>query len=163
MLLAEAYLKAYNEKREDSGIYSMNEYCSNVEDLATAEDIPDIMRLYFDGASSAQNEFITNVLDSVVLRSPKQSIAKIIENIEILKQEDALDCIFGLLLIFIDWNEEITDIFLDELVMAPSEKSLYFIKRLEMEVSEYDDKSYSEFLDRYHRKLRVKELGETNS
>ena len=158
MMLEELYHKAYTEKIDAQGIYSMNEYCSSVKESATKEDIPSIMRLYYDKAVSAQNEFITIVLDKVVLESPKLSIKKVIENIEILKQEDALDCVFELLLIFIDWNEEITDVFIEELIDSPNENSIYFIERLKYEAYEKNDKSYAEFLSTYYKKLAAKNV-----
>lgn len=136
----------------------MNDYCSNVADEATAEDIPDIIRLYSDKAASAQNEFITNALDEIVLKDPKSGIKKIIDNIQLLEQEDALDCISEFFLIFINWNEDITDVFLEELLVANNEKGRYFIERLKFEAYEKNDDCYAEFLTKYYGEIEQRNL-----
>lgn len=154
MKLEEMYYKAYNEKKKAQGVYSMNDYCSNVEEQSNVNDIPDIMKLYYDKViTPAQNEFITNVLDKIVLDNPESAIEKIIKNIKTLEEEEALGCVSELLLIFIDWNEDITDIFLVELLKAKAENSRYFIESLKYQVNAKNDEFYRDFLRRYYEEL----------
>lgn len=49
----------------------MNTFCSEIEESACVEDIPDLLRLYYDRAITCeQNEFITEVLTKIVKENP---------------------------------------------------------------------------------------------
>lgn len=145
------YETVYALKEEDQGIHLMNELCSNIEQDISIDDIADIMRLYSDNATnSEQNEFVTEVINNAVLIDSKRSSQIIINNINILIEEDAIGCMTYLFLLFIHWNKEITDIFLDALVNADVKDSNIIINELAYEVeNDYDD-LYDDFLKRYY-------------
>ena len=152
------YIKAYCDKGKPEGVYSMNAYCSNIEEMVTIDNIPDLMRLYYDKPiTTEQNEFITVVLDKIVLEQPELAAINIIKNVNILKQENALDCIFYILLIFINWNEEISDYFLDALVQSDKADASFFIKELEHQVNKYNDDEYRQFLEVYYERMGLLE------
>jgi hypothetical protein len=145
------YETAYALKEDDQGIYSMNELCTNMEKDVSVDDIADLMKLYSDRAvNSEQNEFVTEVINKAVLIDPKLASHIIIKNINILIQEEAIGCITYLFLIFIYWNKEITDIFLDSLVKSNINDSNIIINELEYEIKNDYDELYNDFLIRYH-------------
>jgi hypothetical protein len=145
------YETAYALKDEDQGIHLMNELCTNIEQDISINDIADIMRLYSDNATnSEQNEFVTEVINNAVLIDPEQSSQIIIKNIDILIQEEAIGCITYLFLIFIHWNKEITDIFLDALVNADVKDSNIMINELVNEINNDYDELYDDFLKKYY-------------
>lgn len=62
----------------------MNTFCSEIEESACVEDIPDLLRLYYDRAITCeQNEFITEVLTKIVKENPKEAAEKTVNNIYI--------------------------------------------------------------------------------
>jgi hypothetical protein len=145
------YETAYALKEEDQGIHLMNELCSNIEQDISINDIADIMRLYSDNATnSEQNEFVTEVINNVVLINPELSSQIIIKNIDILIQEGAIGCITYIFLIFIHWNKELTDIFLDALVNADVKNSNIIINELVYEINNDYDELYDNLLKRYY-------------
>lgn len=145
------YETAYALKEEDQGIHVMNELCTNIEQDISINDIADIMRLYTDNATnSEQNEFVTEVINKAVLIDPEKSSQIIIKNIDILIQEEAIGCITYLFLIFIYWNKEITDIFLDALINADEKDSNLIINELVYEINNDYDELYDVFLKRYY-------------
>lgn len=145
------YETAYALKEDDQGIYTMNEFCSSMEKEVSVDDIPDLMRLYSDGTvNTEQNEFVTEVINKAVLINPKLASHTIINNINILIQEEAIGCITYLFLLFIYWNEDITDVFLDALVKANISDSNIFISELEYELKNDYDELYNEFLKKYY-------------
>lgn len=145
------YEKAYALKEDDQGIYLMNELCTNMEKSVSVDDIADLMKLYSDRAvNSEQNEFVTEVINKAVLLDPKIASNIIIKNINVLIQEEAIGCITYLILIFIYWNKEITDIFLDSLVKANINDSNIIINELEYEMKNDYDEIYDDFLKRYY-------------
>jgi len=102
MNLKAMYVKAYSEKCEPQGVYSMNQFCSAISEEATIDDISDLMKLYYDRAiTTEQNQFVLEVLNTVFVKSPKLAAKKIVENIWILKREEAENCISYLLIMFI--------------------------------------------------------------
>lgn len=145
------YEIAYSLKEDNQGIYSMNDLCTNMENDVAIDDIADLLKLYSDRAvNSEQNEFVTEVINKAVLIDPKLASDIIIKNISILIQEEAIGCITYLFLIFIYWNREITDIFLDSLVKADINDSNIIITELENELKNDYDEVYKDFLDKYY-------------
>lgn len=56
----------------------MNTFCSEIEESACVEDIPDLLRLYYDRAITCeQNEFITEVLTKIVKENQKKPQKKL--------------------------------------------------------------------------------------
>lgn len=147
------YEIAYALKEEDQGINSMNELCTKIENEVSVNDIVDLLKLYSDNATnSEQNEFVTEVINKAVLIDPKLSSHIIIKNINLLVQEEAIGCITYLFLIFIHWNKEITDIFLDSLVHANVKDSTIIINELVYEINNDYDELYDDFIKRYYAK-----------
>ena len=153
MKLEEMYDKAYSEKCEPQGVYSMNQFCSAISEEVTIDDISDLMKLYYDRAiTTEQNQFITEVLNKVFEKSPKLAAKKIVDNIWILKKERAENCISYLLIMFIYWNKELTHYFLEALVESDKSNSNCFIEELKFQINEDNDELYEKFLTSYFEK-----------
>ena len=140
---------AYNAKKDDKGIYIMNDFCSNIDGKVGAEYIPNLLHLYYDRAiTTEQNEFITVVIDGIVQKYPREAAKTIIENIKIFVKEQAEGCIFYLLLIFVYWNKEATKYFLEELKVADKGNREYFVKESQYYVNtDSKDSELKEFLE----------------
>ena len=99
------YRRVYETKKEPEGVYVMNQFCSSIEKDATVEDIPDILRLYYDRAiTSEQNEFVTIVLCAIVERNPREAAKNIIANVKIFQEEEAEEWVEDILRMFLCWN-----------------------------------------------------------
>lgn len=97
--------RVYETKKEPEGVYVMNQFCSSIEKDATVEDIPDILRLYYDRAiTSEQNEFVTIVLCAIVERNPREAAKNIIANVKIFQEEEAEEWFEDILRMFLYWN-----------------------------------------------------------
>lgn len=95
------YRRVYETKKEPEGVYVMNQFCSSIEKDATVEDIPDILRLYYDRAiTSEQNEFVTIVLCAIVERNPREAAKNIIANVKIFQEEEAEEWVEDILRMF---------------------------------------------------------------
>ena len=122
------YRRAYETKKEPEGVYIMNEFCCSIEKDATVEDIPDVLRLYYERAITyAQNDFVTEVLCNIVEKNPKDAAKNIIANIRILQEEDAEECFGEILRMFIYWYPQFKNIFMEELKEANKENQKYII------------------------------------
>ncbi len=144
------YRKAYETKKEPKGVYVMNDFCSSIEKDATVEDIPDILRLYYDRAiTPAQNEYITIVLCAIAEKNPREAARKIIANVKIFQEEEAEECFDDILLIFIYWNPEFKNIFMEEIKKANIENQKYIIDYIEYLADEDNDEKYIDFLKEY--------------
>lgn len=144
------YKKAYEAKKKPEGIYLMNTFCSEIEESACVEDIPDLLRLYYDRAiTREQNEFITEVLTKIVKENPKEAAEKTVNNIYILHEENADDCIAELILIFLSWHKEATSFLLDALKSADSNNSNYIISAIQDLADEEEDEDCQAFLIAY--------------
>lgn len=130
----------------------MNTFCSEIEESACVEDIPDLLRLYYDRAITCeQNEFITEVLTKIVKENPKEAAEKTVNNIYILHEENADDCIVELILIFLSWNKEATSFLLDALKSADSNNSTYIISAIRDLAEEEEDEDCQAFLMAYEK------------
>lgn len=144
------YRRAYETKKEPEGVYVMNDFCCSIEKDATVEDIPDILRLYYDRAITCeQNDFVTIVLCAIVEKNPKDAAKNIIANIRILQEEDAEECFEEILLMFIYWNPQFKNIFMEELKKASIENQKYIIENMEDLADHYNDEKYIAFLKEY--------------
>lgn len=147
------YSNAYKSKRLPEGVYVMNEFCSSIHNSADVDDIPDILKLYYDDVDTlAQNEFITEVLNEIVQKKPREATKKIMANIMILREEEAEECIYHVLMIFIYWNHQFRDIFVDELKKADKDSQAFIIDTIKY-FAEKGDKSYLEFSEQYKKIL----------
>lgn len=109
------YRRVYETKKEPEGVYVMNQFCSSIEKDATVEDIPDILRLYYDRAiTSEQNEFVTIVLCAIVERNPREAAKNIIANVKIFQEEEAEEWFEDILRMFLCWNPKFKNIFMEE-------------------------------------------------
>ena len=109
------YRRVYETKKEPEGVYVMNQFCSSIEKDATVEDIPDILRLYYDRAiTSEQNEFVTIVLCAIVERNPREAAENIIANVKIFQEEEAEEWVEDILRMFLCWNPKFKNIFMEE-------------------------------------------------
>jgi hypothetical protein len=109
------YRRVYETKKEPEGVYVMNQFCSSIEKDATVEDIPDILRLYYDRAiTSEQNEFVTIVLCAIVERNPREAAKNIIANVKIFQEEEAEEWVEDILRMFLCWNPKFKNIFMEE-------------------------------------------------
>lgn len=148
------YKSAYEAKKEPKGIYIMNQYCSSVEDDVTTEDIPNILRLYYDQVLTCeQNEFVTVVLDKIVQENPNEAARQIISNIKILKEEQAEECIVEIFLIFIFWYPALKSIFMEELKKSNSENQKFILESMEYLADEENEEEYIHFLKEYRSSL----------
>ena len=109
------YRRVYETKKEPEGVYVMNQFCSSIEKDATVEDIPEILRLYYDRAiTSEQNEFVTIVLCAIVERNPREAAKNIIANVKIFQEEEAEEWFEDILRMFLYWNPKFKNIFMEE-------------------------------------------------
>lgn len=146
------YKSAYEAKKEPKGIYIMNQYCSSIENDATLEDIPDVLRLYYDRVLTCeQNEFVTMVLDKIIQGNPNEAAKNIIANIGILKEEQAEECIVEIFLIFIFWNPALKSIFMEELKKSNIENQKFIIESMEYLADEENEEEYIHFLEEYRK------------
>ena len=82
------YKKAYESKKRPEGVYLMIQFCSNIKNSTNIKDIPSILRLYYGRVVTCeQNEFVTEVLNNIVAKNPRDAARIIIDNIRILKEE----------------------------------------------------------------------------
>lgn len=126
-----AYKKAYQMKKEDNGVYAMNEFCSEAHGKLGVEWIPDLLHLYADRAITwAQNEFVTEVIGSIFEKSPERCTKAIVDNILILQEEEAEECLFDLLLVLVYWNLENTACFIQTLKNTEQENRKYLMALL---------------------------------
>ena len=144
------YNDAYNAKKFSNGVYIMNEFCSSIHETAGIEDIRNILRLYYDEPITyAQNEFVTEVLNAIVQRSPREATKEIIKNIMVLKQEEAERSIGDIFIIFFHWHKQFTTIFLDELKKVNEDTQKYILDNLKYFAEHEDDKVYLKVLEQY--------------
>lgn len=143
------YRSAYEAKKKPEGVYIMNQFCSSIEKDATIKDIPDILKLYDDRALTwEQNEFVTEVLCTIVENNPRDAAKNIIANIRIL-QEEAEECFIYILIIFIHWYPQFKNIFLEELKESNIENQKYIIDNIEDRAHHLNDEKFIEFLKEY--------------
>lgn len=126
-----AYEKAYRTKKEEDGVYAMNEFCSEVDGKLGVESIPALLHLYEDEAITCeQNEFVTEVIGSIFEKFPESCTKAVVDNILILQEEDAEWCLFHILLVFVYWHPENRTCFIEALKNAEEEKRNYLIALL---------------------------------
>lgn len=90
-----AYEKAYQTKKAEDGVYAMNEFCSEMHGKVAIEWIPALLYLYEDRAITCeQNEFVTEVIGSIFEKSSELCTKAIVDNILILQEDDAEECLF---------------------------------------------------------------------
>lgn len=154
MIRETEYRRAYETKKEPEGVYIMNEFCCSIEEDATVEDIPDILRLYYDRALTCeQNEFVTEVLCKIIKKNPRDAAKNIIANIRILQEENAEECSTDIPMIFIYWYPQFKNIFMEELKKADIENQKYIIDHIEYYYAHHSKQGYVEkyrdFLEEY--------------
>ena len=144
------YRNAYETKKEPEGVYVMNQFCSSIEKDATVEDIPDILRLYYDRAiTSEQNEFVTIVLCAIVERNPREAAKNIIANVKIFQEEEAEEWFEDILRMFLYWNPEFKNIFMEEIKNSNIENQEYIINYIKYSAEKYNKEKYIDFLKEY--------------
>ncbi|MCM1063695.1 MAG: hypothetical protein NC420_04325 [Eubacterium sp.] len=144
------YRNAYEMKKEPEGVYIMNQFCSGIEKEATVEDIPDIMRLYYDRALTCeQNEFVTEVICKIVENNPRDAARNIIAHIRILQEEKAEECFLEIMRIFIYWYPQFKNIFMEELKESDIENQKYVLDIIEYWAEERNEEEYIDFLKEY--------------
>ena len=144
------YRRAYETKKEPEGVYVMNQFCSSIEKDATVEDIPDILRLYYDRAiTSEQNEFVTIVLCAIVERNPREAAKNIIANVKIFQEEEAEEWFEDILRMFLYWNPEFKNIFMEEIKNSNIENQEYIINYIKYSAEKYNKEKYIDFLKEY--------------
>ncbi len=147
------YKKAYESKKRPEGVYLMIQFCSNIKNSTNIKDIPSILRLYYGRVVTCeQNEFVTEVLNNIVAKNPRDAARIIIDNIRILKEEHAEECFGDILLIFIYWNSQLKNIFMEEIKRANQENQKYIIDNIEYLAEEENDEEYIKFLHEYEKK-----------
>lgn len=148
------YRSAYEAKKEPEGVYIMNQFCCSIEKDATVEDIPDLLRLYYDRVhTEEQNEFVTEVLCKIIKKNPRDAAKNIIANIRILEEENAEECFTEITMIFIFWYPQFKNIFMEELKKADIENQKYIIDHIEYYYAHHSKQGYVEkyrdFLEEY--------------
>lgn len=135
-----AYEKAYETKKADDGVYAMNEFCSAIHGKVGTESIPNLLRLFYDGAITCeQNEFVAEVIGSIFEKAAEECTKAIVDNILILEEEDAEECLFHLLLVLVYWNPTNTECFIRALKNTEKEKRAYFVAYMKYRYEEKDD------------------------
>lgn len=150
------FQKVYSlKKNEEGGIDAINEFCSKWEGLAGIEEIPFLMRLYYDDVyTSEQNEFVTWVIDAVIQKEPEKAFETIINNYSILIEEDATWCIYYLASLMIFANVEL--IKYSAVALAKADDSIrevflaHINKRMSKKKSESAQTAGNQFLKLYN-------------
>lgn len=78
--------------------HKLNSFCIKWNDKATANQIPDFMKLFYNDAPIEQNEFVYYLIDNIVERFPESAISVIINNIADLERTKGDECIFYLVI-----------------------------------------------------------------
>ena len=85
------------------------------------QEIADLLKLFNGQASTnEQNEFIVNMLDSIVKKEKQKAVNEIIEQSGILFQERATKCISLILTMIIFWNRDLDISLSESLAAAPN-------------------------------------------
>ena len=122
----ESLKKAYIAKQEDD-IDTINDFCEAYNEKLGVQEIADLLKLFNGQASTnEQNEFIVNMLDSIVTKEKQKAVNEIIEQSGILFQERATKCISLILTMIIFWNRDLDISLSESLAAAPNSiKDLY--------------------------------------
>ena len=122
----ESLKKAYIAKQEDD-IDTINDFCEAYNEKLGVQEIADLLKLFNGQASTnEQNEFIVNMLDSIVKKEKQKAVNEIIEQSGILFQERATKCISLILTMIIFWNRDLDISLSESLAAAPNSiKDLY--------------------------------------
>ena len=94
--------------------------------IAKQEDDIDTINDFGQASTNEQNEFIVNMLDSIVKKEKQKAVNEIIEQSGILFQERATKCISLILTMIIFWNRDLDISLSESLAAAPNSiKDLY--------------------------------------
>lgn len=152
------FQEIYKRKKENTreSLDEINLFSERWYAHCKPEYIPHLMKLYYNDADTwAQNEFISEVIASIVSEYPKEAVNSIVKNIDILYKEDGRECLSQLVTI-IEYTKG-TDalIIADALIHADEEHRAPFIESFEQRVkgSGADDIT-KEILDLYYSKLK---------
>ena len=116
----ESLKKAYIAKQEDD-IDTINDFCEAYNEKLGVQEIADLLKLFNGQASTnEQNEFIVNMLDSIVKKEKQKAVNEIIEQSGILFQERATKCISLILTMIIFWNRDLDISLSESLAAAPN-------------------------------------------
>jgi len=127
MNFIEEFERIYKLKKLDE-IDEINDFCGKWDGIATVDQIPYFMRLYYDYVStSEQNSFVSNVIYSIIEKNPKESIKKIIENINILYEEEASHCMLQIVCLLVYSNDDFIPYTVKELMNANAKINKIFI------------------------------------
>ena len=151
MIFSKEYEKVYLSKKENTreSIQMINDFCSQSDGKAEVDDIPDLLKLFYDAAdTSEQNVFVEEVISSILEKEPEKAIVKIIENIKILEEEHSVGFIYDLVALIIYSPEDYSKLFIQALVNASDEKSQPFLKDLEDKSNEKVTSQKYDFIPR---------------
>jgi len=151
MINYKEYEKVYLSKKENTreSIQMINDFCSQSDGKAEVDDIPDLLKLFYDAAdTSEQNVFVEEVISSILEKEPEKAIVKIIENIKILEEEYSVGSIYDLVSLIIYSPEDYSKLFVQSLVNAGDEKSQPFLKDLEDKSNEKVTSQKYDFIPR---------------
>lgn len=142
-------LKTMNTRES---VDKINEFCSKWDaSNPKVEYIPYLMKLFYNHADTwAQNEFVSELIDSIMRRYPRETIETIINNVDILYKEEGERC-----LTFLSWsfeyvNKDYASIVAEALYNADEEKSKPFLDFFEKDSKE-SKKEAEKILELYQR------------
>lgn len=122
----EAIKKVYIAKKEDD-IDSVGGFCQMYDGKFSIQEIAELLKLFNGNASTnEQNEFIVNMLDTIVKKEKQKAVNEIIAHSDALIQEKATKCISLIITMIVFWNKDLNISLNEALVNAPNSiKDLY--------------------------------------
>ncbi len=156
----------YSLKNDYTEIDTMREFCEKWEISADVEYIPYMMKLFSDKADSAQNEFVILALDKISKKNYKEAYTIIINNLLILEDEKAINCLLYISAYLIRWNiniesfaktlahgnDKCRDLLINYIIENDLKK--LEIKRSNNSRTQEAYEKYIEFIDIYERELK---------
>lgn len=97
----------YRAKNE-SDIDAVLDFCEKYDGKLGLEHIPDLMRMFNENTeeSPAQNEYIVDLLDTIVEKYGQEAVNIIVERSDALLEEDSEGCMPYLIIMFFFWHKD---------------------------------------------------------
>lgn len=110
-MVNEAYqadLQRLYKAKNESDIDAVLDFCEKYDGKLGLEQIPDLMRMFNENteASPAQNEYIVEVLNTIVEKEGQEAVNIIVEQSDALLEEDSEECMSYLISMFFFWHAD---------------------------------------------------------
>lgn len=110
-MVNEAYaadLQNLYRAKNESDIDAVLEFCEKYDGKLGLEQIPDLMRMFNENteASPAQNEYIVELLNTIVEQYGQEAVNIIVERSDFLLEEDSEGCMSYVIIMFFFWHAD---------------------------------------------------------